>query len=88
MKPDTPKHGTVKMNMHHIHKDGGFTAGCTETMVTAYAYPGSYYAAIARKSPEKAAAKMLEDEHKHPNGLYVSRKEYDRMNWADLTQTR
>jgi len=52
------------MILYHLDKDGGFTAGDTETGRTAYAYPGSYSAFDAKIIHESdAAARMMEIEN-------------------------
>ena len=52
--------------MYHLDSDGGFSAGDTDTGITAYAYPTSAYANRAKRDPEKVARDMLAREGNRP----------------------
>lgn len=46
------------MIVYSLDKDGGFTAGDTDTEATAYAYPTSIAATKAKRDPEGLARQM------------------------------
>lgn len=68
-----------------LDRTGGFTAGCTETRLTAYAYPSSAHAEKAKRLPDIVAVKMLAAEALTPSTrLYACVREYDALNWRRL----
>lgn len=67
--------------VYHLAADGGFTAGNTETRITAYAYPTSHYARRAKRAAAATAVKMLADEQRPPLGYEA---EYDARHWRIL----
>lgn len=63
--------------------DGGFVAGDTISRRTAYAYPTSPHATIARTMPERVAAEMVASALRDPSPARI-RGDYDTRNWQKI----
>lgn len=66
---------------YYVHRDGGFTAGSTDTGLASYAAPGSSYANMAKSMPSTAASCMLLSEcgNGEPDALRKARN----RNWLE-----
>ena len=60
--------------------DGGFVAGDADSRMTAYAYPTSPHAIVAKRYPKLVAEEMLESERVCFRKVPAV-KEYDAKNW-------
>ncbi len=73
---------------HSIDTDGGFTAGDTETGITAYSYPTSHYSTNAKRHAAATAETMLRIEATSRKWTPLSiAQSYDARNWARLNTT-
>ncbi len=63
--------------------DGGFVAGDSISRRTAYAYPSSEHANIARTMPERVAAAMVASALRDPSPARI-RADYDARNWQKI----
>jgi D-alanyl-D-alanine carboxypeptidase len=72
------------MIKYHLDANGGFTVGDVSTGRTAYAYPSSFYATRAKRSPIVVAAAMLEEANADKFSYQRIKDEYDARNWAVL----
>lgn len=68
------------MIVYKMLPDGGFVAGDMASQFTAYAYPSSPHALVAKKYPKAVAEDMLGSERADYRKLDAV-KEYDRRNW-------
>lgn len=69
------------MIFHKLDKDGGFTAGDSESRMTSYAFPTSTHANRAKQSPMEVAEEMLANETRHG---FDHEFRYDDSNWCKL----
>lgn len=70
------------MIVFRMDAQGGFTAGDTVTRLTAYCYPTSFNAVIARKQPERIAHELIKGAKLFAT---LDRADYDARNWATLS---
>jgi hypothetical protein len=66
-------------------RSGGFMVGDTETGATAYAYPTSPWAVMAKRSPAEVARSMAERANVY--GTHMTRHveaEFHRRNWVHI----
>lgn len=64
-------------------EDGGFVAGDEDSRMTAYAYPSSPHAGVAKRHPKAVAEDMLGSERQSYRTIPAI-QEYDRKNWLLL----
>lgn len=64
-------------------EDGGFVAGDEDSRMTAYAYPSSPHANVAKRYPKLVAEEMLEAERSSYRKIPAV-QEHDRKNWLLL----
>ena len=74
--------------VYHMMPDGGFVCGDTKTRMTSYAYPTSWHAVIARRTPAHVAAQMLAKETVWQRVLAPHAKDYDARNWERLAKVQ
>ena len=76
--------GVAVMIFWHLDDQGGFTAGDTETGLTAYAYPTSPSATSARRDPRRIAAMLVANEDPLWRTIAPGVARYDAENWARM----
>jgi len=70
------------MIVYELLADGGFVAGDTDTGFTAYAYPTSSHATMAKRQASRIAAEMVASANRF--GAVAGRGDYDARNWRKL----
>lgn len=68
---------------YRMLEDGAFIAGDTNTGRTAYAYPTSSHATLARRLPARIAAEMIASANRETVSQEI-RDDYDERNWTAL----